>query len=399
MRLTSLRTLRPASQPNLLLVEVSTDEGLVGLGETFFSAPAVESVIHEVIAVALLGCDPLGTDLTDLYAALPGRSCTGVETRARSAIDIALWDLRSKAADLPLSKFLSADAASEIPTYNTCAGPAYVQVSDEVNPRNWNVGTSDASQYEDLDAFLHRADELAMSLLAEGITGMKIWPLDELAERMNGTWANRRALDGAIEPLRKIRSSVGDRIDIMVELHGLWSVPGACAVAAALEEFDVRWIEDPVPVHDMGALAKLRSKTKIPIAAGETLASPAVFRDMIERAAVDIVITDIAWNGGITPAIEIGRAAAAAGLEFALHDCTGPVVLAASTHVALSLPNVPVQESVRAFYNTWYHDLVQAVPVIERGCIRPPEGPGHGIELLPDLATRHGVATRVSDAP
>ncbi len=398
MKVTSLRTLRPAANPNLLFVELATDDGLVGLGETFFGAAAVECVLHDLIAGSLLGTDPLVVAAADLPVSSGARTCTGAEMRAVSAVDIALWDLRSQAAGLSLSAFLGGTAdRTRVRTYNTCAGPAYVQKKDELSPRNWGLGASGQQQYEDLDAFLHRADELALSLLEDGIMSMKIWPLDELAEARRGAWVAPAELDAALSPVRKIRDAVGDRIDIKMELHGLWSLPAACTIAGALEDFGISWIEDPVWVHDMRALAQLRSRTSIPVAAGETLAGRAVFTDMVQRRSVDTVILDIAWNGGITPSLEIGREVDAAGLKFALHDCSGPVVLAASTHVALSLPNVPEQESARGFYNTWYHDFVQAGPIVEDGFIAPPDGPGHGIVLLPDLATRPDVATRVTE--
>jgi L-alanine-DL-glutamate epimerase-like enolase superfamily enzyme len=81
------------------------------------------------------------------------------------------------------------------------------------------------------------------------------------------------------------------------------------------------------------------------------------------------------------------------------HDCTGPVVLAASTHLALNAPNALVQETVRAFYSGWYGELVTQLPPIQNGTITAPPGPGHGIELLPDLTSRKDVEVTVSDDP
>jgi L-alanine-DL-glutamate epimerase-like enolase superfamily enzyme len=85
-------------------------------------------------------------------------------------------------------------------------------------------------------------------------------------------------------------------------------------------------------------------------------------------------------------------------LPIAPHDCTGPVVLTASTHLSVSLPNVLVQEFVRAYYFGWYADLVTELPVFENGTLRPPEGPGLGLALQPDLTKRPGVMVRVSSA-
>src|SRR5205807_2360956 len=103
-----------------------------------------------------------------------------------------------------------------------------------------------AGPYEDLDAFLRRADELAFSLLEQGITGMKIWPFDPYADASGGHYISGADLRTALEPFRKIRSAVGDAMDVMVEFHSLWDLPTARRITAALEEFNPFWYEDPI---------------------------------------------------------------------------------------------------------------------------------------------------------
>src|SRR5207249_825625 len=105
------------------------------------------------------------------------------------------------------------------------------------------------------DAFLHRADELADSLLAMQIDGMKIWPFDTAAENSGGHAITLGELEAALTPFEKIRAQVGDRIDVMCELHGLWDLPSARRIAAALEPYRPLWIEDPVKLHHLGDLA------------------------------------------------------------------------------------------------------------------------------------------------
>jgi L-alanine-DL-glutamate epimerase-like enolase superfamily enzyme len=105
---------------------------------------------------------------------------------------------------------------------------------------------------------------------------------------------------------------------------------------------------------------------------------------------------DLSWVGGLTEAKKIASMAEAYHLPIAPHDCTGPVVLTASTHLSINAPNAMIQESVRAFYTGWYGELVTALPVIEQGMIRPPEGPGLGLELLPTLRNRPDAYLRVS---
>ena len=115
--------------------------------------------------------------------------------------------------------------------------------------------------YEDLDAFLHRAGELALSLREQGITGMKIWPFDPYAEASGGHDISAGDLDRALEPFRQIRAAVGLEMDIMVELHGLWNLPTARRIARALEEFEPYWFEDPLRSDNLDALATFAAGT------------------------------------------------------------------------------------------------------------------------------------------
>jgi galactonate dehydratase len=110
-----------------------------------------------------------------------------------------------------------------------------------------------------------------------------------------------------------------------------------------------------------------------------------------------IVMLDLSWCGGLSEAKKIATMAEAWHLPVAPHDCTGPVVLAASTHLSLNAPNALVQESVRAYYRTWYRDLVTEVPPVTDGFITVPQGPGLGLDLAPDLAQRFTVTSRISN--
>ncbi len=111
-----------------------------------------------------------------------------------------------------------------------------------------------------------------------------------------------------------------------------------------------------------------------------------------------MVIVDISWCGGLSEARKIAAMAETWHLPVAPHDCTGPVVLAASTHLSLNAPNALVQESVRAFHRTWYREMVTALPEIRNGMITVPPGPGLGLELRPDLDRAFTVSRRRSDA-
>src|SRR5919106_3386900 len=183
MKLAKLETLRLEEFPNLVWLRLHTDEGPVGLGETSFAAESVEAYLHEFVAPRVLGRNPL--EIERLGRALTGYlgfRGSGVETRAVSAFDIALWDLYGKVCNQPLYQVLGGAARQTVRTYNTCAGYRYIRAAGGQSTKNWGLDGRSEGPYEDLDAFLHRADELAQSLLEQGITGMKIWPFDPQAE-------------------------------------------------------------------------------------------------------------------------------------------------------------------------------------------------------------------------
>lgn len=397
MKITAIETLRIAEHPNLLWVQVHTDEGLIGLGETFYGAAAVEGHIHEIVAPRLIGTDPLAIDrISKSLVGYLGFRSTGAETRAASAIDIALWDLFGKVTNQPIWQLLGGRSRESIRTYNTCAGTHYVRTTRQQSTENWGRGADQAPGHDDLNAFLTRPDELAIELLESGITAMKIWPFDPHAEKTGGLYISPADLKTGLEPFEKIRKAVGDRIDIMVEFHSLWQLPPAIRIAEALAPYDTFWHEDPIRMDSLGSLPRYAARSKAPLCASETLGSRWAFRDLLETGAAGVIMLDLSWCGGLSEGRKIAAMAEAWHLPVAPHDCTGPVVLAASTHLSLNAPNALIQESVRAFYGGWYADIVTAVPPVENGMITVPPGAGLGLALHPDLAWRFTVSTRRS---
>jgi L-alanine-DL-glutamate epimerase-like enolase superfamily enzyme len=378
-------------------VRVLTDEGLHGLGETFFMPLTVEAYLHEVVAPKLLGRDPLAIDriAKDLNNYL-GFRAAGAEMRGNSAIDIALWDLFGKATGQPIAQLLGGFSRPRIRTYNTCAGTAYMRAGNAQRAGNWGLGAT--REYDDLDGFLHRADELAADLLADGITAMKIWPFDLAAERNEGQFISSKELKIGLEPFERIRRAVGERMDIMVEFHSLWQLLPAMSIARALTPYNTFWHEDPIRMDSLASLKRYAEASPAPICASETLATRWAFRDLLETGVAGIIMLDLAWCGGLSEGRKIAAMAEAWHLPIAPHDCTGPVVLCASTHLSLNAPNALVQESVRAYYRTWYRDIVTAVPEVGDGHITVPPGPGLGLDLMPDFEEKFTVVTRVSKA-
>lgn len=397
MKITALETVQLEEFPNLVWLHVHTDEGLVGLGESFFCTGPVVAYLHETAAPLLLGKDPLHIDrhshtLRNMYV---GFSSSGAEMRGLSAVDIALWDILGQATGQPIHQLLGGLSRERIRTYNTCAGYRYVRKESGQMTENWGLDAEAApGPYEDLDAFLHRTDELAESLLEQGITGMKIWPFDFYAEASNGTYISGPELERALEPFRKIRTAVGNRMDIMVEFHSLWNLPTAKRIMVALEEFDPYWFEDPIKMNNSDALADLAASTRVPITASETLATRFAFREFLARGAIGIAMPDLSWVGGLSEGKKVATMAEAHHVPVAPHDCTGPVVFAASVHLSLNAPNALIQESVRAFYTSWYKELVTEIPHIEEGYIYPMTGPGLGTRLLPGVTERTDAIVR-----
>lgn len=205
-------------------------------------------------------------------------------------------------------------------------------------------------------------------------------------------------LKKGIEPFELIRVAHGDKMRLKAELHGLWSLNAAKKIAAALEPIGMDWIEDPIFMDRMEELAELADATSAPLAGGETLASLGQFSELINDGNIATPIMDVVWAGGISAARKVAALAEARARPIAFHDCSGPVTLAVSTHLALSLRNVKEQEIARGFYYAWYQDFVDHLPPIDQGMITVPGGPGLGMDLLPGLTERADAIHRVSRA-
>ena len=211
MKITALETIRIAERPNLIWLQVHTVQRLIGLGETFFGASTVEAHVHDYIAPRVIGRDPLEIDKlsADLVGYLGFRS-SGAEVRGNSAFDITPWDIFGKATGQPIAQLLGRFTRREIRTYNTCAGSDYVKKTSGQVTESFGLGQS--SDFDDLNGFLHRADELARSLLEDGITAMKIWPFDAAAEHSRGQYISAPDIDKALAPFEKIRRAVGNKM-------------------------------------------------------------------------------------------------------------------------------------------------------------------------------------------
>jgi L-alanine-DL-glutamate epimerase-like enolase superfamily enzyme len=387
-RIRSVATVRVESQPNVCWVLIETDGGVLGLGETFFGAEAVEAYIHETAAPYLVGRDALA--ITAHWRALYrlwSRKGVGAEARGASAIDVALWDTFGHVTGLPLYQLLGGRVRDDIRVYNTCAGPGYQSTRLAPGDSLFGIGAPGAPD-EDLWAFLHEPEALVESLLAEGIRAMKVFPFDATLAFDGGQLADREMVAAGIAIVDRIRRAGGDRMEVAVEMRSRWLLPAAKRIVASLEPYDPIWIEDPIRNDNLDALAELARSTSIPIAAGENIGSRMRQREMLASGAVGIALSDATWCGGVTEARRIAELAAVHAVPFGLHDCSGPVNLAVGTHVSMSVENAFMQEIVRAYCRGWYRDVAEGLPPIADGRITVTDAPGHGVRLAPDLLAR-----------
>lgn len=395
MKITKIETTRVSSLPHLLWVEVYTNEGQKGLGETFMASEAVEAYIHSVCAPMLLGKDPLQIERhsKNLLRGYLGFNGSGVETRAASALDIALWDIFGQAVNLPIYQLLGGLSHDRMRAYNTCAS-VDADFSPHAERRRSAGGNDFIGRYDDQTAFMKAPADLAYSLIEQGFTAMKIWPFDELAG--TSPLITSSEISKAIEPFAAIRRAVGNDIEIMCDFMSQWNTTSALAIARALKEYDIFWMEDPIKMDNVQGLADYRRQSGMPVCGSETLATRGAFRDLLAADALDYVMLDLSWCGGISEAKKIATMAEAYQKPVAPHDCTGPVVLMASLHLALSSPNAIYQEVVRAYLADFYADLVTQLPELENGWLSPPTGAGLGTRLHPDLKARGDCIVRKS---
>lgn len=347
-----------------LWVRIHTDSGLVGLGETYPFPAAEAAVVRRSLAPVLLGQDPSRIDRlwADMLLAVSYAGWAGAEIRAISAIDMALWDLAGKASGVPVYQLLGGASRDRIRTYNTC--------------------------YDHMD-FLTEPVRLASSLLDQNITAMKIWPFDPIARENRGQFITRQQVQRGMEPLRQIKREFGDDMDVAMEFHGFWNLPSAIRIAQACEEYAPMWLEEMLPQDNLSAYAELAAATSLPLCLSERLMTRWGFRELMENRAAAIVMPDISWCGGISEAKKIATAAETAMRPIAPHNCGGPVLHAATLHLAANVPNLFIAESVRRHYADEYLGLVtQSYPIAKNGYFELPGGPGLGVELTSQVLAR-----------
>ncbi|PRB68092.1 mandelate racemase/muconate lactonizing enzyme family protein [Arthrobacter sp. MYb213] len=274
---------KPMTEVIFLFAEISTEQGFEGIGFSYSKragGPAQYAHAKEV-AQTMIGEDP--NDIAKLYTKLlwagasVGRS--GVATQALAALDIALYDLKSKRAGLPLARFLGSHRDS-VRTYNTSGGF--------------------------LNASIEEVKERASQSIEAGIGGIKI----------------KVGLPDSAEDLRRVaavREHIGPDFPLMVDANQQWDRSTALRMGRKLEQFDLVWIEEPLDAYDAEGHAALAAALDTPIATGEMLASVAEHERLIATRACDIIQPDAPRVGGITQFLRLATLADQAGLDLAPH--------------------------------------------------------------------------------
>ena len=409
-KITAIETVHPIGiMPNLLLVRVTTEDGFVGHGETYYTPQAIAALVHDWMAERLLGADALAIEShwRFLYERSRSFGQPGAEMRALSAVDLALWDILGQACGKPVWQLLGGAVRPTIRIYNTCGGPGYgamKKADSQARPSKsggWS-GFGDEGEpgpLQDNWASFHASGDLAEELVGEGIGGMKVWPFDRFAHANGGQQISWADLEAGMKPLREIRERVGNQIEIMIEGHAFFQLPAALRLAEALREIQPCWLEDILPLDNLDTLANFRRQCRLPISASEMLLTRNNFLELLQRDAADYVMLDPTWCGGFSESRRILQLAETFNVPATLHDCTGPLTLFAGLHLAASHSNVAWQETVRAHIRTFYDQLIDTLPQIENGQASFPQSPGLGVKLHDDLFTpeRHEYRKSTAD--
>jgi L-alanine-DL-glutamate epimerase-like enolase superfamily enzyme len=379
MQITAIETITYGNDSDLTDTErdiditslrIHTDERYIGLGETFPQSEMETAALHGPIADHVLGKDPRNIQeiRDDLNTYFNYYGHAGAEMRALSALDIACWDLKGRVADEPIYQLLGGKAREKIPTYNT--------------------------SYEQEYNFMTEPVSLAESLLEQGITSMKIWPFDASAEKTRGPRISTEDVEAGLEPIRRIRESVGDKMDIALEFHGLWSITPAEKIIRAAQEYDPLWVEDVIRKGDLEAYTRLSEVTDIPLCVSERLIGRYEFQQALRTGAVDIVMPDPCWTGGISEARAIADMAESHQLPVAPHNSGGPVLHFVDAHLSATIPNLYAMETIRDRYNGWHRNLVTESLSVKDGMLPIPEGPGLGTKFNESLLDHRDTQVR-----
>jgi L-alanine-DL-glutamate epimerase-like enolase superfamily enzyme len=389
MKITKIETTSlPEMFPALLLCRIETDEGLIGYGESFYIPEAVAAVIHDWASPRLLGKSALDIEghWRFLYERAANFGARGAELRAISAIDLALWDIKGKACNMPVWQLLGGQTQDGIRIYNSSGGPSYGVTKPEAGfwPGYGDIG--EKGPFNDYWSAVNEPAQYAEELLSEGITALKMWPLDFAAHKPGGAvYVSPEDVKRGLAPFFAIREAVGDRIELFLDGHGFFQLPVAQRIADAMKEIKPLWLEDVIRPDCIDTIRDFRDRSGLPLAVSEMMIGAEDYRLVLEKRAADYIMIDPTWVGGISQTLKIADMAQAYNIPVVMHDCTGPLTLLAGVHVGIARANVAWQETLRSHLRVRYPQIVTELPEVKNGLVLPPQGAGLGTAVLDEF--------------
>ncbi|GAB4295022.1 MAG: mandelate racemase/muconate lactonizing enzyme family protein [Roseovarius sp.] len=354
-----------------ILVKLTTDDGLTGWGECYAAAvgpQAMRAVIADVFARHMQGESPENIELMFRRAYSSGFTQRPDPTviGAFSGLEIACWDILGKARGRPVWALLGGRMNERIRAYTYLYPLPHHRMSD--------FWTSP-----------EMAAESAAQCLARGYTAVKFDPAGPYTIR-GGHMPAMSDIALSVAFCRAIRAAVGDRADLLFGTHGQFTTAGAIRLGRAIEPFAPLWFEEPVPPDNPAQMAEVARKVAIPVATGERLTTKAEFAPLLRMGAAAILQPALGRAGGIWEAKKIAAMAEVYNAQMAPHLYAGPVEWAANIHLAVSIPNILMCETIET---PFHRDLIRGAITVEDGFIAAPGAPGLGIEVDEDLARAH----------
>ena len=375
-----------------VFVKVETDEGIVGYGEgTRHAGPVIAEAI-QWLGPYVVGKSPF--DVEALYATMfkaTHYTWGAIFSCAISAIETALWDIKGKALGKPVFELLGGKVWDNVRLYSHIGGGSHIL--------RMNVDDGAAAS-DDFGAIKERAQDL----ISRGFTCVKTFQAgrynvtDGNSARLGDFWPNmhlhRNDILATVRKVEFIREQVGDEVEITFDAHGLNAV-SALRLAKALEPFDLLWLEEPVHPHNLSALKQLRTQTSVPIAMSERLHAATEFAEVIDTGAVDVLMVDVQWCGGVSQAKKIAAIAEARYLPITLHNCNSPLASVINAHIAVTLPNFLNMEFIDPDV-PWRDEIITEPIRVRDGRLEISDTPGWGIEINEEALSRYPYERQMS---
>jgi L-alanine-DL-glutamate epimerase-like enolase superfamily enzyme len=343
-------------------VRLHTNKGVFGTGETYPFSNGELGALKDY-ARLLIGKDPRDIDgiWKKIYHDMSMRNAGGADMRILSAINMAQIDIAGKLAGVPAYRLLGGKTRPKIKVYNT--------TTDYWAINNMKMGQD--------------TEKIVKFLLDRGITGMKIYPFHSKDE-----FITSEEIDRCLLWLKQIREVSGNKMEILLDCWGRFDLPSSQRILKAIEPDNVIHAEDMmVATNAQQAYSILAAESSVPICHSETIATRYEIKDFLEAKAMDILMYDISWSGGITESKKMSDMAEAYQVPTSPHTAGGPVLWLSSIHLCTSLPSLTYMESNYWKYTHQYPYFLKNVPVPVNGYVSAPEGPGLGAEFRPEIFT------------